>query len=613
MQSQLWTPPRTALILATTALLVAASVGLVVLVGDIGFQGDDWWIFSFPFWNSFPNALLDYAKESRRPIEGFYWISQFELFGFQRTAYHVCSLFLLAASAACMAAVLLRSFPNRPRLAVAAAVFAFLLPTIANLTYMIHTDNGRIASLLFWVSVLLFQRWAERSYTWSGLCAPVLLYCLSTLTYENTALLLTIVPLFLLPIVMRNQAAAMWPVFITRLAVGLVAGFVGFVLFRFAVFSGGAVGHRSLLPSPDLAVSYAETLGWYLSAPLTALSSDPWAWAWGLAVGTGFTYLLVRSGVPDGTSDHRRVTGCMDNSWYIALIGASILALGILPYMMAGYGTSVGFTSQSRIFSSGSFGVAILLAVPASIRFRRPQLRWCLTAATIAAAVLMAVFLADLRTGWKEAASKRDKLISSLMRVVPDVQPGTTFLFLDLQWYVARDAAVFQGVDGLGEFIKILYRKKDLYAYFLYPLGGYEDHSEERVASASPEGLMARGSAPRGFIPPDSVLILQRRGTEFTLLKGLSEEESTAAVQWNGVSEIRSNPELILPTSSKKSRLPSPSSIDDAAADKMAGFRLRECEFRSVAGRPFSMLLRKIEWLLEKGRRPCSPQFFGLW
>ena len=49
------------------------------------------------------------------------------------------------------------------------------------------------------------------------------------------------------------------------------------------------------------------------------------------------------------------------------------------------------------------------------------------------------------------------------------MKPGTTFLLMDVQSYVSKGgmdrAVVFQGVDGIGEFVRMLYAKKDLYAY----------------------------------------------------------------------------------------------------------------------------------------------------
>ena len=169
---------------------------------------------------------------------------------------------------------------------------------------------------------------------------------------------------------------------------------------------------------------------------------------------------------------------------------------------------------------------------------------------------LMAVFLADLRNGWQEAAARRGTLLASLLRHVPDVKPGTTFLLMDVQSYVSKGgmdrAVVFQGVDGIGEFLRMLYGKKDLYAYFLYSKDRVPNNTEGEWATVSPAGLTARGSAVRPPIPLDSLLILKREGANLVLLDRLSAEDGSAAIKWNGAQSINSNPDLILKTSDSK-------------------------------------------------------------
>ena len=129
---------------------------------------------------------------------------------------------------------------------------------------------------------------------------------------------------------------------------------------------------------------------------------------------------------------------------------------------------------------------------------------------------LMAVFLAGLRTEWRQAEIERSKLCQSLLEQAPAVAPKTTFLFLGLQSYVSphgvERAVIFQGVDGLGEWIKMLYAHKDVYAYFIYPKAEVIDDVKGRRASVTPKGFNARGSVVRGPIPLDTILIVERYG-----------------------------------------------------------------------------------------------------
>ncbi len=624
--------PRCEILCKVALLLLFSCLTLALLVGDIGFQGDDWWVFSFPFWNSFPDSVYEYAKESKRPVEGLYWISMFQIFRFSRVPYNFFSLILLAGSSLALGACLLRAFPNRRDTAVLSVFFGFLLPPVSNLTFMIHTDNSRISNLLFWTSVFSFQRWASKSRSWGGLFLPCVFYLLAVFTYENTTLLIFAVPAFVWPILSRlGERDRPGTAPIVRLGVAIGVVFAVFVAMRFLVFSGGAVGHGSLLPSYDLVTSYASVLAKYLWAPFSNIPSDGWAVGWGFSVAVAVAVLLLLSSrvegaallvpplkkeastaihkcphpnpLPEGEwasgfdalkniklitnrctkgisrlekspltplckrgelSGFRRlgsewalmlrqwIEGAFASSFlslhqglYVAFLGVAVLVLGTVPYLLAGYGASFGFTSQSRIYSSAAFGVAIILGATLGASWRSRTLRLVTRWVAIVLMAFMAVFFADLGTGWKEAATKRDDLCASLVKQVPDVKPGTTFLFLDLQWYVSNRAVVFQGVDGLPEFVRILYGRNDLYAYFLYPLSEGMIDSDARTASVSPQGLIARGSAIRGPIPLDSLLIFRRRGSKLVLLDSIAEAQNEVAMHWNRVSVIKSNRDLI--------------------------------------------------------------------
>ncbi len=108
-------------------ILLAACCVLTVAAGDIGFQGDDWWVLSFPYWHAFPESVAAYARAALRPIEGLYWISLFEIFGFHRPPYLFASLALDALASSLFALCLLRLYPQQPRLAIWAALFSFFL------------------------------------------------------------------------------------------------------------------------------------------------------------------------------------------------------------------------------------------------------------------------------------------------------------------------------------------------------------------------------------------------------------------------------------------------------------------------------------------------------
>jgi hypothetical protein len=537
--------------------LLVCSVSLALLIGDIGFQGDDWWQFSWPYWYSFPESLRQYVIESRRPVEGFYTVLAFELFRFDRFCYTVSALLLSAGGCLLMGQCVRRCFPGRDSFFVLTVFFAFLYPALSNLIFLFHTDNSRISVLLFWLSVYLFQRWATRSGSWSGITVPVAAYVLATLTYENTCLLIWIVPGFIWPLRERLANGLSVKALFGRLFVAITAGFGTFLFIRFLVFSGGAVKGGSVMPGLEQISTYIHNLVRYTLIPFTELPADSLAWVWAGLVATVVAALLFASTKKDpdlDTPEHPPDQGAV----YIAALAIGIVALGMAPYLLAGYNSGTGLTGQSRIYSSAGFGAALLLGLVATAWKRRIVLAVSKTLAVMAL-VFMAAFLAHLRVDWQNAAEKRDAICASLLEQVPDVAPGSSFLFLDLQSYLAANgihqAAIFQGVDGLPEFIRMLYGRRDIFAYFLYPDSPEYRDGKPREARASSNGLTVRGSAVRPPIPLDSLLIYKREGTKLLPVDKITADSHRALIKWDGVSSIASNPSLVRPRSDPDTEL----------------------------------------------------------
>lgn len=529
--------------------LIVFCVTLALLIGNIGFWGDDWWQFSWPYWFPFPQSIWEYAKESRRPIEGIYTVLAFESFGLNRVLYTITALLLSAGSCLLLASCLKNAFPGRPSLAVLSSFFAFVLIPASNLIYMFHTDNSRLSMLFFWSAVFAFQKWSRSSCSAIGLIVPVLLYLLGAFTYENTTFLIFCVPFFAWPVYLQSENELSKEMFLFRLSAGIIGGFAIFVLVRFAVFSGGAVHQSSLIPPFHLIWSYLTNLIIYTVYPVYEIPKDVASWLWGAPIALVLAALMFYSSRGESSTQRRRVGGYYTGSTYIACLGLSFLLLGMLPYLMAGYESGIGFTSQSRVYSSASYGLAILLGLFATAP-RNPRVRSITKVFAVLAICLMAVFLAGLRKDWQEAARQRSKITEGLINQAPHVEANTTFLFLDLQSYITREgiarAVVFQGVDGLGEWARMLYRKKDIYAYFLYSKAQAIGDTEGRIASVSPQGMAARGSVVRGLIPLNTILIMKREPNEMRLLDSLSEMEGTTAINWQGISEIKSNKNLIM-------------------------------------------------------------------
>lgn len=551
-------------LLMVAAGLVTYSIVLTVITGDIGFNGDDWWVLAIPYWNGFPESLISYAQKFLRPVEGVYWIGLFEIFGFNRIVFHICSLLLLALSAALMGVALDRAFPGRRNCISLAVLLAFFLPPVSCLTYVLFTDNSRLSMVFFWGCVIAFQAWARASCPWRKLILPSLLYVISFLTYETSSFLIFAVPLLVWPVHRSASDRISDRAFLTRMCAGIAIPFVAAVAMRFFFLKGGAVGQTSFVPPWELVWSYLALLPLYLLAPFTSLSTDQWGLAAGLLVmaGAAAFFSFAR---PERSRAAAGIDGRFSPSswWYIALVGTAILFLGMLPYQLAGYGSSTprmletvmtkygllpggdlswfNFSWSSRIFSSASFGVAILLAV-ALTGWKSRRARILAKALTVAVIGCMAVFHAGLSLDWREAADMRNDLVRSLVSQVPAVKPGTNFVFLDVACSHKR-AEVIRRENGLRELVGMLYADPTLGAWRAYSRAYDPSTHAFQQSIAMPEGFLCRSQRQGEPAPPQSLLIFKRTGRELVLQEEIAAKDNSipTGIEWRGVDHLASN------------------------------------------------------------------------
>jgi hypothetical protein len=547
---------------------------ITFITGDIGFEGDDWWVFNVPYWHAFPDSLLVYAKQFLRPIEGVYWITMFEIFGFNRIVFHFFSLSLLAAGSFLMGISLSRSFPQNRVFVILAVLFSFFLPMISSLTYVVFTDNSRLCSLFFWASVLLYLQWGSKDASWVGLVLPGLFYIISFLTYESCSLLIFAVPFLLIPIYSRRAERPPVFSFFMRVGVGILTVFSLAIFLRFAFLNGGAVTHDSLLPPLSLFLSYLGLLPFYLAAPFVSFNNGLWSWLLGFlfAVYITATILYLRRKASNTRTEPSPVRH--QTLWLIAL-GLFIFFLGMLPYQMAGYGTACptlcetlltksgfmpdgsvkwfGFESISRIYSSASYGLSIIFAAILTGWEHSGRRKLFAGISALAIACLVA-FHAGLRTDWKEAAEIRNDIVGSLITQVPDVAPGTNFVCLDLECYHKR-AAVFRSWVGLQCLLEMLYNRPSVTACYLYSYSWRWPNVKHPGVVVSPEGLWSRGMGITA--PQSSLLILKRKDRKLELLKEIKagDGQIPTGILWQGADSVRSNLKRIVGLSDPSMRL----------------------------------------------------------
>jgi hypothetical protein len=121
------------------------------------------------------------------------------------------------------------------------------------------------------------------------------------------------------------------------------------------------------------------------------------------------------------------------------------------------------------------------------------------------------------------------------------------FLFRDLHTYLRDRAVIFQGVDGVRDYVRMLYHDPTLDAYFLYPLSALHS-AEPKAATVTPAGIVPRGRYSEPPIPPDRLVIFDRQGDTLALTDRIRAGDHTTAVVWEGVDEITSNRSLIVDT-----------------------------------------------------------------
>ena len=543
-----------------TALgLIIYSIILTLLTGDTGFEGDDWWVFSVPYWHSFPESIWVYATEFLRPVEGIYWIGMFEVFGFNRIAFHLFSLLLLSAGSILMGFSLSKTFPGNRAFIVLCVLFSFFLPMVCSLTYIVFTDNNRLCSVLFWVSVLLYQRWVSKGCAWTGLILPGILYIISFLTYESCSLLIFTVPFLLIPIHNRMEYRLPHFSFFARLATGILIAFSTAIVLRFTLLNGGAVAHNHLFPPVSLFLSYLGLLPFYLAAPFSCLQNDLLSWS------IGITFAILALALTLYLRNQANARALQNDRQYILFLGLCIFVLGMLPYQLAGYGSVIptisetfltkagfadgstkwfSFDGMSRLYSSASFGIAIILALLLTTWRHSWQRKLCSSLAVIILGCMIA-FHVGLRVDWKEAAQIRNNIVKSLIAQVPNVMPNTNLILMDLECNHKR-AAVFRGWVGLRCLVNMLYHQQTVNAWFLYPYSWYPPNSRYPQSVVSPEGFWSRGmQAPA---PQSGLVILKRYGRDLTLLNQISENDGEAptGISWLEGSSIQSNTNRII-------------------------------------------------------------------
>ena len=362
------------------------------------------------------------------------------------------------------------------------------------------------APSFFWISVLLYQRWVSKGCAWTGLFLPGCFVHNFFSTYESCSLLIFAVPLLLIPVHIRMECRLPDSSFLARLATGILIAFSTAMVVRFTFLSGGAVAHNHVFPPISLFLSYLGLLPFYLAAPFSCPQNDLWSWS------LGITVAILAAALALHLRDRANERALQSERRYIMFLGVCIFVLGMLPYQMAGTAPSLrplvkliltkagiidgstkwfSFDAMGRIYSSASFGIAIILAAILTIWRHSWQRKLCASLARVILGCMIA-FHVGLRVDWKEAAQIRNDIVKSLVTQVPNVIPNTNLILLDLECNHKR-AAVFRGWVGLRSLINMLYSQQTVNAWYLYPYAWCPPNNRFPESVVSPEGFWSRG------------------------------------------------------------------------------------------------------------------------
>jgi hypothetical protein len=160
---------------------------------------------------------------------------------------------------------------------------------------------------------------------------------------------------------------------------------------------------------------------------------------------------------------------------------------------------------------------------------------------------MMVAFHSSLIVDWTEASKIRNSICRSFVSQVPDIEPNTNLLFVDLESYHKR-AAVFRGWNGLRELVQMLYSDPTLGAYYVYRRSSCPPNEFHQQAIFIPKGFISRGVKMESPLPASSLVILQRVGSDLALLDNLSQNDGIVSdgIKWIGMKSLSSNGSRIL-------------------------------------------------------------------
>lgn len=511
-------------------------LGLIGLAAALGIVprylfGEEFLLFRYADGYNHELAWQMYYQDNGRAIEALYWNYLYKLVGYQPLLIHTLSFVLLLVVALLATRLLSRIWPNERRPKYLFALLAFVLFTnwiSLPLAFKVSTDNGRISLIFFFLAGLALQNWAAgKKARW--LIASFLLFVLSIITYENALLLFPGLLLLAWPLERDKRRGRAWQ----YLGLAVLSGVFGLLLFRFYAAQAAQASEAMAHPAVNLGAAWeivqriAERLPGYFFGIRTPSWSAPQA-IW-LALMLAAVILLQLFGLGLLLSQARRGVP-QPRRFFLAAALIWFFIFGFVPYAAAGYGP-VG-----RVFSSSVFGLMPLGVL--AYHLAKPGVWRVLAAAVLAVLVSYSGVESTARYQFlAERELPENVLYRGLLEVVPQVQPGTVFIFID---------RVLSN-SGCGPSLEMLYGQPDLLCAFLSTdLAEYWAIRHEGYLEANRGGNLRKDN----WI----LIALDAQGLPYVVEQLTPGADRGLQITWEDPTPIRTNREHIVPGPKPASR-----------------------------------------------------------
>ena len=495
------------------AIFLAFSLFFAFFYGPIGYAGDTWnYVYTALYQTDF-HSLTPEAQDYwmfQRPVE--YLIQIYALLKVGGLAYspraiHLLSLIFLSLNAFLFTKFLENIYGNESRFVMLTSILAFFYGPFFALTFRLNTSAILSSGVFFWGMSLLFLKLI---YTPSVLKKVVLgvltfsCYTLSVFNYENFVLVILVLPVFVYVkeknSTQPNRSGNNWRI-LRHSVFASVGVFIGVVGLKY--FLPHAIRHT---PS----FSFSRTLHglWVYASSAILYEFD----AFREVFATPYRYLalLVFGLLWLLNKGQRRPHAKSDLTPF--LLGGIIFLFGSIPYILAGYdigGTFPNYTGGARVISSASFGM--LLALSGTIRLKRHTIFSALVMLLLSCNIAFTFILGD---AWKEATLRQKSLFTSLLKVCPDVEDNTHFIFLDAQSYVGTKAAIWDGVYSTHFLPQIIYDNPTLRGGLAY--SGEVINREGTTTVVTKDGIRPRTYGD--IFPLDRVVIVKNIRDTFEIV-----------------------------------------------------------------------------------------------